>query len=174
VEIDHLARVAVRLGEILGTDCMLVGGLAASAWGHVRATQDVDFVTRVDPKEVQRRLAEAGIDADLRRGDVLAGDVPWVVHGALQGIAFDVFPATIAVNWQRGREVSLFEGGVLRIIDLTDLLRMKLVAGGPRDLWDVAALVKQHPEHLDTVRAAARSSGVEAKLEEWLNDPRLR
>jgi hypothetical protein len=172
VEADHLARIAGRLGEILGEGGLLVGGLAASAWGHVRATQDVDFVTREEPAAVRQRLVEAGIDVELRRGDRLAGEIPWLLHGELETIPFDVFPPTVAIDWQRGREIRLPIGVAVRIIDLPDLLRMKLKAAGPRDLWDIAALVKQHPEHLAMVRAAAESAGLGAKLQEWLNDPR--
>ena len=73
---DDLAKAAVRVASILGAESLLIDGLAVSAWGHVRATEDVDFVSSESPEELQRLLTNDGIETELRRGDVLAGDLP--------------------------------------------------------------------------------------------------
>jgi len=38
---DDLAGVAGELARILGESGLLIGGLAVSTWGHVRATEDM-------------------------------------------------------------------------------------------------------------------------------------
>jgi hypothetical protein len=62
----------------------------------------------------------------------------------------------------------------LRVVDLDGLIRLKLLAQGPRDLMDVAALMLRHPERVAAAREAARSYGVLERLDQWLADPRLR
>jgi hypothetical protein len=51
---------------------------------------------------------------------------------------------------------------------LSDLIRLKLEAGGPKDLWDVARLVRRHPAEQDAARATAGALGIEAELDRWI------
>ena len=64
-------------------------------------------------------------------------------------------------------------GGELRVVDLPDLLRLKLRAGGTRDLWDVAMLLKKHPSLRADARQWATDLGKLSELDAWLEDPRL-
>ena len=44
----RFVRVARRIAEALGPEeCLLAGGLAVMAYGFVRATRDVDLLTRL-------------------------------------------------------------------------------------------------------------------------------
>ncbi len=164
------SRAAARLASVLGSDAVLVGGLAVAAWGHVRATKDVDFLCRLPAEEVRARLAASGIESHLRRGDVLEGDIPWVVEGVLEEVPFQVLPPL--VDWGGEVVLRLGEGIALRVVGLSDLLRLKLRAGGQRDLWDVAVLVTQHADHRQAARELAASLGVLDALDRWLADPR--
>ena len=52
----RLVRVAQRLAAVLGEGSALAGGLAVAAWGEIRATRDVDFVTVRPLVEVVRPI----------------------------------------------------------------------------------------------------------------------
>jgi hypothetical protein len=163
----------VLLADALGEDGVLVGGLAVGAHGYVRATDDVDFVTRSPLGEVRKRLAALGIETELRRGDVREGDFD-CLKGSIDGTRFDVMPRLVPLEWERAIEVALSARKRLRVVDLDGLIRLKLRAQGPRDLMDVAALVLRHPARRATARDAARAYGVLDRLDPWLDDPRMR
>lgn len=170
---DDLVRVAVRLNSILEDTCLVIGGLAVSAWGHIRATEDIDLVCRLESADIKTRLSEQGISTQLRKGDLLEGDIPWVISGRLSGVPFQILPPVIPIEWDQAATIPLPDGSELTVVDLMDLIRLKLRAGGVRDLWDVAMLVQSHPEKENEIRQLAASQGTLDDLEKWLNDPRL-
>jgi hypothetical protein len=166
--------VAVRLASVLPEPNALIGALAVAAHGYVRATEDVDFVSTADPKEIRARLAEAGIESRTRRGDVLEGDIPSVVHGTLDGVRFDVIFPPVPIDWNRTVTLRLMKESLLRVVDLDTLVRLKLRAGGPQDLIDVVHLVRLHPGIEEKALAVSDSYGIRDRLVEWLSDPRIR
>lgn len=171
---DDLVKAAGRLSSILGDACLLIGGLAVSAWGHVRATEDIDFVSSLEPEELQELLATREIPTELKRGDVLAGDLPWVLHGKVGQVKFQVLPPPVPLAWDKATLVSMPDGAELRVVDLPDLIRLKLHAGGSGDLWDVAVLLQKHPDMRDAARQWADDVGRLKDLDaSWLDDPRL-
>lgn len=173
MEPDELANVAGRLSSILGDRCLLIGGLAVSAWGHIRATEDVDFVSSLEPDELQGLLSDAEIRTEIRRGDTLTGDIPWVIHGSVGEVPFQIMPPLVPIAWEKATRVTLPSGTELRIVDLSDLIRLKLRAAGARDLWDVAVLLRQHAELRENARDWARELGCAKELDAWLEDPRI-
>ncbi len=169
-----LLRVAGRVARILGPEeCLLVGGLAVGSHGYVRATRDVDFIVRADLAAVRARLLANGIAAVLTRGDPLEGGFP-CVKAMVDDVRVDLMPPLVPLTWERAITVPLSKGTSLRIVDLEDLLRLKLKAGGPRDLMDVAALVLRHPLLEPTARTLALAFGLFDALARWLADPRLK
>ena len=168
---DDLEQAATRVAAILGDDGVLVGGLAVSAWGYVRATDDVDFVARLAVTEVVERLKAAGLPARVHKG---SGDIEWCVKGRVGDVVFDILPPVVPLEFGRAVTVELGQGNAVRVVDLDGLLRLKLRAGGPQDLLDAAQLLRKHPEMLEQVRPVAEAYGEWERLESWLNDPRLR
>lgn len=169
-----LVQIASRVAAILGPrDCLLVGGLAVGAHGYVRATGDVDFVTRVPLVEAQKRLRERGVQAAITPGDPLAGDFQ-CLKAAIDGVRIDVMPPLAPLDWEHGIELKVTRTARLRVVDLDGLLCLKLRAQGPKDLMDAAALVLQHPEHRARGRELAIAYGVADRFETWLTDSRLR
>ncbi len=161
-----LEEVAARIAEVLGEeDCVLVGGLAVGAHGYVRATTDVDFVVR-DLEAASKRLREQRLPVERFRGDFTC------LRGTIGDIRFDVLPALVPIQWDRAIAVPLGTGSI-RVIDLGSLLRLKLKAGGSKDLMDVAALLLLHPERQERARELSVAYGVRDKLDVWLRDPRL-
>ena len=167
-------QVAVRLASLLPQPNALIGALAVAAHGYIRATDDIDFVSSAEPQEIQARLAKAGIQSRTRRGDVLEGDIPWVVYGRADGFRFDVLFPPVPIDWSRTVILPLTEGSRLRVVDLDALVRLKLRAGGPQDLIDVVHLVRLHSEIAERAIALAEAYGVRSRFEDWLADPRIR
>lgn len=144
-----------------GIPYALIGGLAVAAWGAPRATEDIDLLADVSPSaELDAVLRAAGFEADWRRG---APDDPIPLLLRLcssSGPEVDVVCATR--TWERemlGRapRLRLAQALEIPVVGVEDLIVLKLLAGGPADLADVADLlgrVGPLPE-LDK-RAAAR------------------
>jgi hypothetical protein len=168
-----LAASAVRLARLLGPDdCVLIGGLAVGVHGYVRATDDLDFVSRRPLSDTRERLRNAGIEARLLRGDVLDGGFS-CLKGEIDGIPFDVLPPLVPIAWDRALTLDI-SGGTLKVVDLDALLQLKFRAGGPQDLLDAARLVLLHPETEERARELATAYRVLDRLETWLDDPRTR
>jgi hypothetical protein len=97
--------------EKQGIAYAVVGALAASVYGTVRATTDADALVSVSRKKIaalEKSLRKAGLEADLRFG---ASDDP--------------IPSMLAIS-------DRFAGTMLRIIGREDFIAMKCFAGGPR------------------------------------------
>ena len=166
-------KVALRLVEIIGgDDCRLAGGLAVAVHGFVRATKDVDLVTRLPLSEVKERLQAGKVEATLFRGDVLEGDFP-CLRGVLERVPFDVLPELVPVDWGTGGVVLRGSKGDLRVVSVEALLAFKLKAQGPKDLMDAAMLVLLHPATQPLALDLARSYRVADRFLVWLQDPRL-
>jgi hypothetical protein len=167
-----LLGAATRLVEIIGPDhCLVVGALAVAAHGYVRATIDVDVICRLSLADVVTRLRNAGIEAELKRGDILEGDFS-CVKGTLDGVPFDVLPPLVMLRWEQAETLTL-EGGELRVVDLEALFRLKMRAGGPKDLIDAAMLALIHPRERERALAAAAAYRLEDRFLRLLEDPRL-
>ncbi len=172
-DINDLERAAGRLVQILGeNECLLVGAMAVAAHGYVRATDDIDLVTRLALSEARRRLREQGVSAVLRRGDSVQEEFS-IVRGTLEGIEFDVLPLIVPLDWEQAIELRLADA-FLKVVDLDGLIRLKLRAQGAQDLLDVAMLLNQHPDRVERARSLAQAYGVAEKLQQWLDDPRMK
>jgi hypothetical protein len=166
----RLVLAARRLAAALGEGVGLAGGLAVAAWGEIRATREVDFVTNRGLEDIQAALRNAGIGFVTRLGDPLAGELPWVVSGELEGARFQVFAPRKQIPF---KTVDVSPAGdrerAVPVVELGDLIRLKLEAGGVKDLWDVARLLRRHPDQTAFARALARDLGLDGELARWLD-----
>jgi hypothetical protein len=166
-----LLVLAARLTRILGSRrCVLVGGLAVSGHGYVRATDDIDFMVDAPMAELRKRLQAEGIAARMEAGDPVGGDFP-CLRGAIEGVRFDVMPPLVPLDWEKALDVPT-EEGPLRLVDLDGLLRLKLRAQGVQDLLDVAVLVLRQPAHRERAREIATANHVLERLDAILADRR--
>lgn len=140
---------------------VLIGGLAVQTHGHVRTTNDADLIPAPDPANLER-LAKALRVLNAR-----------VVNPGQEGVEVDAKMLSRATIWQfatpdggidvmhdvpGGRSFSELSDRALRVrlgeidvpvVDLDDLIQMKLARGRPVDLADVAALTDPDAERDD-------------------------
>lgn len=141
-----LERVVAVL-ESLRAPYAVIGGQAVAMRGHPRLTVDYDFLTtdhRVFEREVWASLVEEGAVVDIRRGDPedpLAG----VVHIGLR----EERDADVVVGrwkWEKAlierAERLPLQGIPVPVPRTSDLILLKLAAGGYLDLQDVYALLQ--------------------------------
>lgn len=139
---------AVAVLDKLEIPHALIGGLAVSARGAVRATKDIDFLigrSLAQAASIVESLRREGLNATYRRGDIedpLPGLIRVEIEGDPSPIRCDLLFA--ASQWQReaverASEVNL-EGLRVRVVQAADLFLLKLHAGGVMDLYDAAKL----------------------------------
>jgi hypothetical protein len=152
-----------------GTDLAVVGALAASVHGVVRASLDADAVLSITPGEADRlrnALEASGFRVQLNRGDM---DDPIRAmlqvsdaHGnrvdllvGLRGLDPDAFSRTLDVP---------FRDTKIKVVGLEDFIAMKAFAGGPVDLADAAHAIVAGGATLDgdLLRRVARGYGRDA------------
>jgi len=122
-------------------DYAVIGAMAASVHGVVRASLDADALlslTAQSLNSLQTKFKDHGFKTVFRRGapddpiaSVLAlndsyGNRVDLLAG-IRGLDPEVFSRVVEVP---------FEKGVLRVIGLEDFIAMKIFAGGPQDLTD--------------------------------------
>jgi hypothetical protein len=139
--------------ESIGAPYALIGARAVGARGYPRMTLDYDFLTsdeRVLEREVWKVLEERGATIDPRKGD-FDDPIAGVVHITFaDGVEADVLLA----KWKWELEIikrseRLDVGGSIVPVPITsDLILLKLAAGGPIDLQDVVSLLATNRESL--------------------------
>jgi hypothetical protein len=132
----------------------VIGALAAAVHGVVRASLDADAVAKVTIaklSELQAALADSGLSAKLRRGDVddpisallqitdSFGNQVDLLAG-LRGLDADVYSRAISIP---------FEGTQLQVAGREDFIAMKAFADGPLNLVDARRAITVSRESLD-------------------------
>lgn len=121
----------------------VIGAAAMGAHGIARSTADIDLLT-TDVRSLTRATWDSlakDCRIDVRRGDLddpLAGVVRITRPGAL-----DLDLIVGKYQWQAecvARAEALHPEG-LPVVQLADLVLLKLYAGGPQDAWDIAQML---------------------------------
>ena len=150
----------------------LIGGLAVSAWGISRATQDIDFLADSDPSPlIDRRLRDGlktfldkhGCDAVWRMGG-LDDPIPLLLRiemtRSYPNLSADIL--WVHKRWQRAalrRSIALnVMGRRINVLHPEDLIVMKLEAGGPQDLLDVQSLLASRSRKISLRRLKANAA----------------
>lgn len=141
-----------------GVEYVLIGGLAVQTHGHVRTTNDADLIPAPDPANL-KRLAAALHDLDARvlnpgeeDTEVSAGMLPraTIWQFATRDGGIDVMhevPGGRPYEELSERALRVMLGDIeVPVVDLDDLIQMKLARGRPTDLADVAALTDPDAE----------------------------
>jgi hypothetical protein len=157
---------AVELLRAAQIDYAIIGAMAASVHGVIRASRDADAllsITVAALPDLERRFAATGFSTELRRGDM---DDPisavLTLHDefenrvdllvGIRGFDPNAFSRTIDVP---------LDGELLRFVSLEDFIAMKIFAGSPQDVTDATTAfeVATEPLDVDLLRRLARRYG---------------
>ncbi len=181
-DLNQAIRDMTGMFESLDIPYVVMGGIAARAYGLPRATYDVDFTAAIERNrlpDVYRAVIALGYSVSelYQQGWIdKVGDMPLVkfrlyVEG--NGIDVDVFLAESAyqksVLARRCRED--IDGITAWLVSPEDLILLKLMASRPRDIADIGdVLFTQGQLDLDYLREWAQRMGLLEKLETALRD----
>ena len=141
-----------QLLERFGNQGLVIGGVAASVLGVPRLTADVDVVLMLSVSrlsELFQAAAELGLTPRIANADQFArrNRVVLLRHEA-SGIGVDVSLGMLPFE-----EEAVARGAVQRVGDVElrlptveDLIILKAIANRPKDLLDIAGIVKNHPQ----------------------------
>lgn len=152
----------------------LIGDLAVSTWGAVRATQDVDLLANSNPSPIGDPRVRDGLGKFLQKRrcavDWRVGDaddpIPLLLRTELPKsigrLGTDILWAHKRWHQEALQRRLEIKSGRLRVYVLhpEDLILLKLDAGGPQDLLDVRALLAIKPAELDIERLKRSAAGV--------------
>jgi hypothetical protein len=142
----------------------VVGALAASVHGAVRASMDADVVLSLglpEAKNLGDTLTAAGFRTELTRGD-LEDPIPALLEVTdLFGNRVDLLIGLKGFDPQaftRAIDVP-FQGKTLKFIGREDFIAMKAFAGGSIHLVDAARAITAGGASIDFDRSASSRSG---------------
>jgi hypothetical protein len=150
---------------------ILVGGLAASAHGSARFTQDVDVVYRRSEANISRLAVALNTVSPYLRGAPPGLPFRWDVETIAHGLNFTLvtslgdidFLGEIAGGGRyedlQAHSVTIKAFGVECLcLDLETLIRVKRAAGRPKDLEAIAELEALREERESTAGESGSSS----------------
>lgn len=135
-------------------DYAVVGALAASIHGAVRASMDADVVLSVSlarADSIGQTFKAAGFQTELTRGD-LDDPIPALLKVVDQyGNRVDLLIGLRGLDPQAFARAILvpFQGESLKFVGREDFIAMKVFAGGPMDLVDATRAVAAAGTSLD-------------------------
>lgn len=145
---------AVPILKQLGIDYAVIGAMAASFHGTVRASLDADAVLSLAARSfesLESQFKDAGFRTALRRGDAKDPISALLGLSDAYGNRVDLLSGIRGMDpgiFARAVEVP-FEGERLRIIGLEDFIAMKLFAASPKDIEDARQVIAVSKEALD-------------------------
>jgi predicted nucleotidyltransferase len=161
-------------------DYVIVGAMAASVYGVIRASRDADALLSISVpalSDLKQTFLRAGFRTELRRGDF---EDPIRAVLKLQDRFDNQVDLLVGIRgfdpaaFSRSIEVAL-DGEPLKFVSLEDFIAMKLFAGGPQDIADAkcALEVALEPVDLNLLRklAAGYDSQTARSLENLLGNP---
>jgi hypothetical protein len=144
----------VEILDLENIEYAVIGALAASIHGAVRASMDADLVLSLatrKPADLESLLKSAGFSTALSRGD-FEDPIPALLKISdgydnrvdlllgLRGMEPAAFTRTVSVP---------FQDKVLRFVGREDFIAMKAFAGGPQDIQDASRAIMAAKGSLD-------------------------
>lgn len=151
-----LLRGVLEILDDQGIRYALIGATALAIHGVSRSTADVDLVddSRVLDPGLWTSLRDGGASTRIVRGDPDDPLLGAVRISTPQERTIDI--VLIRGGWVRaileGTTTFAFAGADVPVASASGLVLLKLYAGGPKDAWDIRALLESHDD-LDSLRA---------------------
>lgn len=137
---------AVALFESLGIAYALAGGVASMVYGRARYTEDVDFVAQADHEAILQANAEA-----MKRHGFDPGSTWKLYHRS--GAQIDLWKDAHSDEIVQRAVPNRLGGKTVLVVEMHDLIAMKLRAGRPQDDYDISEIIKHQTIDADTIRS---------------------
>lgn len=181
--IDATFDLARDVAEVLreeGVEPLIIGALALAAHHFPRQTEDVDLAIAVPPSRLlvlADALRRRGLEVHLSMPDTkdpLGGLIRVEREGALpiEIINFDNAPSggfPAIVRDAAARATPMGSDLPLRVVDVIDLVILKVYAGGPKAELDIQELLVRNPVDLGELRRRCRTYRLEGALDQVLS-----
>lgn len=137
-----------------GVPSIVIGGVAVAMWGDPRVTRDVDLKVRLGREDANRLLGLLTPDYT----SLLPDPVRALQHQGMvfvqdaTGTRIDLLLADTPYDLaaiQRGRDVEVAQGLMIRMCSPEDLVIYKLIATRPRDYEDAQGIIRRQGRNLD-------------------------
>lgn len=168
---DVVKELAVTLDQ-LGVRYAIVGGVAATSWGNIRTTLDVDVVIDLKDKAVPtlvKALTERGFS--VTESDVLSGlkeKSHFTVSDRRSVFRIDAKGAygSRELETLRTRRKIIIDKTVCYLASPEDMIANKLLTGTLQDTRDAEGIYVRQMQYLDIngLKAATRRLGVATEL----------
>ncbi|WXG46958.1 MAG: hypothetical protein WED05_09925 [Candidatus Atabeyarchaeum deiterrae] len=178
---DLVKELAVTLSQ-LGMDYAIVGGIAATSWGNVRTTLDIDVVMNIkveDAPGLASALRERGFS--LTENDIIMAlkeKSHFTAHDEKSLLRIDAKGAygQRELETLRTKRKILIEETEIYLASPEDMIANKLLSGSEQDIRDAEGMYARQFQHIDMngLRSAARKLGVSAQLNKMENRIRKR
>ena len=177
---ERTFAVAATLADWIAADgarCAIIGAVALAVHGYVRATRDVDLATELDPftqlRELDERAEKRGwtVELALPDADNPLGGVLTVTGSDFDPVQFVNFYNPLRESRQPASDaldaaVPLAGSSGLKVVTLTDLVLLKLYAGGLKSLADVDEVLAVNADvDIEDLRRRAERLGLADELE---------
>ncbi len=176
-KIDSVIKEAEEKNIV--TSYALIGGMAVSAWGIVRATKDIDFLVSLVKREsalleFEKILKKHKIIFTAHKGDYadpigLLLDLQIPVRSKKISVQIIIATKTWEEEFARATIVVKIGKISIPVIKAEELIVMKLRAGGPLDIYDVQQLLKINKNKKDFNEKELRQKSKEMHVEKKLN-----
>lgn len=148
-QLEPPLREALCFLEAHGYDYAVIGGIAVTVWGIIRATRDVDLKVLVP--DIDYAAVRAAIRAAFPEpGRPHAPDNPLIVSVNVAGIVVDFLLALPGYEEQIITRAVRCDLGNLQVWVCApeDLVIQKAVAGRPKDWQDIEGVLIEQYDHL--------------------------
>lgn len=151
-QLEPPLREAIAFLEVQGYRYAVIGGIAVTTWGTIRATRDVDLkvlVPDLDYAAVRTAIRAAFPEP----GRPHAPDNPFVVSVNIEGVVVDFLLALPGYEEQIITRATRCDLGDLPVWVCTpeDLVIQKAVAGRPKDWQDIEGVLIEQWGRLDLI-----------------------
>ena len=149
----------------------LIGGLAASMRGRIRATEDLDLILLCNLDEaltLVKSLGEAGFSPLLEDYEKVARSALLLpIIDRASGIQLDVAIGLSGFEKEivERADPMIVGGHEIFVATPEDLVVLKILAGRPRDLQDVKGIVEIHADRLDWQYCVATARRLESAVD---------
>lgn len=180
--IEDVVKELADVLELLGVRYAIVGGVAATSWGNIRTTLDVDVVIDLKDKDVPglvKALTER--EFTVTESEILSALREKSHFTVFDGRSIFRIDAKGAYGSReretlRSRRKILVDKTVCYLASPEDMIANKLLSGTLQDVRDAEGIYARQLQHLDiaSLKAAARRLGVSTELTKMQRSVRKR